>query len=302
MKTLRIPLTILCLLALSAISAQAARLASAKVLELTGTVTKYSPNGQNAPLKVGEILTEGDSLSSAAKSSAKLVFSNGSEVTVKQNTSINISNLEQESFAGNQSYEQLQADPSKSQTLLELNYGDIDGHVKKLSYGSNFRIKTPLGTAAIRGTYFSVSLRYDSRSGDFTLSVTNIDGTVDIISTFSGDILFGDNKEVVKEFEGESEGDSTNERTNTVPETKTIKIRISRDNPNREAILAVVKTMVPAEIRVIIDDDTPAAEDGEGSEGEEGGEEGGNPTPTIPAPAITPEDPSIIVVSPETGN
>jgi len=295
MKTLRIPLTILCLFALSAISAQAARLASAKVLELTGTVTKYSPNGQNAPLKVGDILTEGDSLSSAAKSSAKLVFSNGSELTVRQNTSINISNLEQESFAGNQSYEQLQADPSKSQTLLELNYGDIDGHVKKLSYGSNFRIKTPLGTAAIRGTYFSISLRYDSRSGNFTLSVTNIDGTVDIISTFSGDILFGDNKEVVKEFEGESDG--TNERTSTVPETKTIKIRISRDNPNREAILAFVKTIVPSEIRVIIDDDTG----GEGEEGSEG-EEGGDPTPEIPAPEITPEDPSIIVVSPETGN
>ena len=62
-----------------------------------------------------------------------LVFSNGSEITLFQNSSLSILDLEQEPYTSKRVYNELEADPSKSQTLLELDYGQLDGHVKKLS-------------------------------------------------------------------------------------------------------------------------------------------------------------------------
>ncbi|WPJ94313.1 FecR domain-containing protein [Coraliomargarita algicola] len=275
MKTLRIPFTILCLLALSAFSAQAAQLASAKVLEIAGTVTKYSANGKHSKLKAGDILTQGDAISATALSWAKLVFSNGSELTVEENTSITITKMEQEAFSGNQSYEQLQADPSKSQTMLELNYGKLNGHVKKLSEGSNFMVNTPLGTAAIRGTFFTIILRYNADTNEFTLSVKNIDGRVDMISRYSGDIAYSEGGEGEKEYNMEVD----DVKIEAVPATNTVIIRLPRRNPAFEALFDKIKNSIPTDSSssptVIIE---------------------------IPAPEITPEDPSIRVVSPNTGN
>ena len=67
---------------IAAVTASAAQLASAKVTEVTGTVTKYTPDGGNAPIKVGDILKEGDSISATALSQAELVFSNNRKSVV----------------------------------------------------------------------------------------------------------------------------------------------------------------------------------------------------------------------------
>ena len=181
MKTYRLPLLSLAFFLIASVTAQAAALASAKAVAVTGTVTKYTPDKKQSPLKTGDLLKEGDSISVTALSEAKLVFSNGSEMTVEENTSINFAKLQQDSFAGNKSYQQLQADPSKSQTLLELNYGKLSGHVKKLRRDSQFEIETPLGTAAIRGTQWSAMLIYNSEREEYLFVVKNFDGMVDII-------------------------------------------------------------------------------------------------------------------------
>ncbi|MGZ0656637.1 FecR family protein [Coraliomargarita sp. W4R53] len=269
MKTLRIPFTILCVLAISALTTQAAQLATAKVLEVVGTATKYAAAGQQSQLKAGDILVEGDAISVTALSSAKLVFSNGSELTVEENTSININKLEQASFSGSQRYEQLQADPSKSQTLLELNYGKLSGHVKKLSSGSNFMIDTPLGTAAIRGTFFTVELFYNAERGEFLLIVKNIDGLVDIISRYSGSFEYGKGNVADKGYDS----DLSNDNAEPVPAKHTVIIRLSRNDPAFETLFNLNKNQIPT---------TPVP--------------GWVP---IPAPEITPEDPGVTIVSPE---
>ncbi|WP_233246141.1 FecR family protein [Coraliomargarita sinensis] len=163
----------------------AAQLASAKVVKVTGVVNKIDSDGSKTQLVAGDILEEGDKVSARALSEADLVFSNGSELTVGQSTEMEIATLKQQSFSGSQSYEQLQADPSQSQTLLLLNYGSVSGHVKKLRPDSRFDIKTPLGTAAIRGTQFNVQVTVDS-AGNIIFSCTNIDGVIDIISRAGG--------------------------------------------------------------------------------------------------------------------
>jgi hypothetical protein len=233
----------------SALSSHAAQLATAKVIEITGTVTKYSTDGSNAPLKVGDILVQGDSVSTTAMSSTNLVFSNGSELTVEENTSLTIATMEQAPFHSSQSYEQLAADPSQSQTLLELNYGELNGHVKKLQSGSRFDIQTPLGTAAIRGTTYNVRYFFNATRNESILSVTNIDGLIDIISRFSGPLEFSGNV-----ADKGYDNTATEESAEPIPASHTVIIR------NYET-----------------ESDLP-----------------------LPAPTFTPEDPGVIVVSPES--
>lgn len=269
MKTLRIPFTILCVLVISALSAHAAQLATAKVLNVKGTVTKYAASGDQSPLKAGDILSQGDAISATALSSAQLVFSNGSELTVEENTSINIAQLEQDSFSGSQTYEQLQADPSKSQTLLELNYGKLSGHVKKLSSGSNFMVETPLGTAAIRGTFFKINLFYNAERGEFLLIVENIYGLVDIISRYAGEFEYGNGNVGDKGYDS-SVSDS---KAESIPPKHKIIIRLHRGNPLFDDLFSLVKNHIPTD-----------------------------PGPgwiPLPVPEITPDDPGVIVVSPE---
>ncbi len=269
MKTLRIPLTLLCVLAFSSLSAHAAQLATAKVLEVVGTVTKYSESGAHSQLKAGDILTQGDSVSATALSSTKLVFSNGSEITVEENTSVNIAKLEQDSFGSGQSYEQLQADPSKSQTLLELNYGELGFHVKKLQKGSTFNIETPLGTAAIRGTKGFVKLFYNAERGEFLLIVKNFDGLVDIISRYLGEFEYGKGNVGDKGYDS-ALSDDTSE---PIPQMHTIVVRLHRGDPYFDDLFDLMKSYIPT-----------------------------NPRPgwiPLPVPEITPDDPGVIVVSPE---
>lgn len=273
MKTLRIPFTILCVLTLSALSAHAAQLASAKVLEVEGTVAKYSvEGGSSTQLMVGDILTEGDSVSATALSSALLVFSNGTEITVEENTSFNIAKLEQAPFGGSQSYEQLQADPSQSQALLELNYGELGFHVKKLQPGSTFDIETPLGTAAIRGTKGTVKLFYNVERGEFLLIVANNDGLVDIISRYIGEFEYGRGNIGDKGYDsGISE-----DKAEPIPQKHTVVIRLHKEDPLFDDLFKAYKNYIPEEPRPGVI--------------------------RLPNPIFTPEDPGVIIVSPEDGN
>jgi hypothetical protein len=270
MKKFRTYLALVGLFILSALSINAAQLASAKVIEVIGTVTKDSEVGGKGPLRPGDILTQGDSISVTALSSAKLVFSNGSELTVKENTSVAITELAQDPFGGDNSYEQLEADPSKSQTLLELNYGEVSGHVKKLQQGSKFFIKTPLGTAAIRGTNFTVKLYYNPEIGEFLLQITNADGYVDVISSYDGDFEFGKGNISDKVYNSNLGSDRDPE---PIPETKTVVIRLSRYDPSFTALFDMLKNYIPTE-----------------------------PSPgwiELAIPVVTPEDPGVTIVSPE---
>lgn len=241
MKSQKLYFSILVLLSALLLPAHAAKLASAKVVGITGTVTKYSSGGASSPLAVGEILEQGDSISVTALSQAKLVFSNGSELTVEENTSINIAKLEQDSFGGGQTYEQLAADPSKSRTLLELNYGALSGHVKKLQPDSSFDVETPLGTAAIRGTFFTVSLLYNVERGEFSLIVKNIDGLVDIISRYVGQLEWGEGNIGEKVYDS-SISEAT---TEPIPRTHTFVIRIHQDDPYFEDLFDIIENYIP---------------------------------------------------------
>jgi hypothetical protein len=322
MKTLRIPFTLFCLLAISALSSHAAELATAKVLSVSGTVIKteggggsFKIGGRESPLKAGDILREGDRIHSTEGSKVFLVFSNGSEITLFQNSSLSIVDLEQEPYTSKRVYNELEADPSKSQTLLELDYGQLDGHVKKLSNTSSFNIETPLGTAAIRGTRFSISLLF---TGDkLILSVSNFDGLVDILTKSSSKVVTGKKafgggnkgggkggnkgggkggnngggaakslaQGLINEFASESAGTRT-----PIPAGGDCNVSASEGNPVLNAIISGLAAVPGLNVSLSANGTLTVEIDLGGS---------------IPSPEITPDpvtDPGIIVVSPAVQN
>ena len=230
---------------MSVATANAAQLASAKVLSVSGTVTSYTEGGAETPLQAGAILTQGASICTKPSSQAELVFSNGSELTVMENSRLTLAELSQEAFGGTKSYEQLQADPSRSQTLLKLNYGKTSGHVKKLSDGSQFLIESPLGTAAIRGTNFTIALNFNPTTGLYSIQVSNHDGLVDLITKAEGSKENGD-------YDPNAAETST-----PIPAGQEFAVSISADDPN---FGTVIEQMINLTATAAVDG-TPATGD-----------------------------------------
>lgn len=290
MKTLPIPFTLFCLLVTSALHSHAAELATAKVLSVSGLVMRtegaafIKVGGRESPLKAGDILREGDRLNSTEGSKAFIVFSNGSELTLYQNTSLSILALEQEPYTSQRVYNELEADPSKSQTLLELDYGQLDGHVKKLTKESSFDIKTALGTAAIRGTRFSIGLLFTANK--LRLTITNFDGLVDLITQTAAPVITGD----TADGEGNQFDSGADASVTPIPPAGECNVETNMENPVFNAIIGGLSAIPGLEVAV-------SSEGTLSVEIDLGG--------FIPAPEITPDpgtDPSIIVVSPEVQN
>ncbi|MBL00710.1 MAG: hypothetical protein CMI34_04805 [Opitutales bacterium] len=288
MKTMRIPFTLFCLLVISALSSLAAELATAKVLSVSGTIMRTEGGafikigGRESPLKAGDILRQGDRLNSTKGSKAILVFSNGSEITLYQNSSLSIIALEQEPYTSKRVYNELEADPSKSQTLLELDYGQLDGHVKKLTKESSFNIKTALGTAAIRGTKFRIRLIFTANK--LRLTITNFVGLVDLITQTTAPVISGD----IDEGEGNTFDSDSNVDTTPIPPAGECNVETNEGSPVFEAVISGLSAIPGLDVGVS-DDGTLSVEIDLGG--------------FIPAPEVTPDpetDPGIIVVSPET--
>jgi hypothetical protein len=287
------------------------------VLSVSGTVIKtegggfIKVGGRESPLKAGDILREGDRIHSTEGSKVFLVFSNGSEITLFQNSSLSIVDLEQEPYTSKRVYNELEADPSKSQTLLELDYGQLDGHVKKLSNTSSFNIETPLGTAAIRGTRFSISLLFTGNK--LILSVSNFDGLVDILTKSSSKVVTGKKgfgggnkgggkggnngggkgggaakslaQGLINEFASDADGTST-----PIPAGGNCDVSASAGNPVLNAIISGLAAVPGLNVSLSANGTLTVEIDLGGS---------------IPSPEITPDpvtDPGIIVVSPAVGD
>lgn len=150
------------------------------VARVSGVVTVSDPEtGQFRSLTRGMRLGQGVTINSAADGTAILLFSNGSTLTVKANTQVAIDEYLQ-APAPEESPAQLEsrdAEPSTSKTRLRLLEGDIVGSVKRLNTdeGSSFEINSPIGTAGIRGTSWSMSVRItqDGATGSFGIAVGN---------------------------------------------------------------------------------------------------------------------------------
>ena len=118
----------------------------------------------------GALLPEGTNVHTGAGGGALLLLSNGTIVTIGENTKMKVSSFVQEPFDDKgRSVGDLQEEPSSSSVLVDLEIGDLVVKTKKLNKQSNFEISSPVGTAGIRGTQFGMG--FSPRRG-MSLDVT----------------------------------------------------------------------------------------------------------------------------------
>lgn len=135
------------------------------VIQTRGVVHAYSPQGRKltAPVVRGSVLPVGYSIKTGFFSESILLFSNGTTATVQENSKLRLDKFSQAPFdAQNESFSQLQAEPSSSQVSIDMEIGSLVVQTKKLNKGSSFSISTPVGTAGIRGTQFQMAMSPDS--------------------------------------------------------------------------------------------------------------------------------------------
>jgi hypothetical protein len=166
------------LLCLETHAQQASAPGQIKAARVTGTVTA-TKDGSTISVVNGTELAQGYVVNTDKNSSVVLIFSNGATLNLAQDSSLAIDEFTQDPFAEEISISQLTAEPSASQTRLNLSRGELVGNVKKLNYdaGSRFDVQTPVGAAGIRGTTFRIVFRPDG-TGKAFFSLTTVEGNV----------------------------------------------------------------------------------------------------------------------------
>jgi hypothetical protein len=107
----------------------------------------------------GVLLPEGYWVETGPKGNALLLLSNGTVVTVAENSKMRVEAFNQEPFeADGKLINDLKEEPSSSSVLVNLEIGSLVVQTKKLNKKSNFEITSPLGTAGIRGTEFKMGV------------------------------------------------------------------------------------------------------------------------------------------------
>ena len=111
-------------------------------------------------IKAGGLIFDGHTIKTGPSSKIILLMSNGTVSTVKSDSSLNIKKFIQEKFdPGKKKLSEMKGEPSSSDTVIDLELGDMILDVKRLNKKSSFNIESPVGTAGIRGTipYFQVT-------------------------------------------------------------------------------------------------------------------------------------------------
>lgn len=254
------------ILALLAQAVQAAPLANAKILNLGGTVTIHqgADIASATALKVGDIIKQGDVVSTGSQSTVKIAFSNGSVIDLDPNSQVQLELVVQKPYKGQKTYQNLDRDPSQSVTLLNLNYGSLFGHVKKLTNASKFNVKTPLGVTVVKGTRFRVGFSYDSLSNYFRFVTNNIDGIVDVVTVPEVDnIDYGMQNNVEVKL---STADYENLKAIGIPPAHMISIVLSSNDPKSEEYVDFDKNLAPGSDFVIMTPAPPTATNPDDSE------------------------------------
>ena len=120
-------------------------------------------------------LSVGATIVSGQRSSASLLFSNGSSVSIRPGTQVKVEQFFQTSH-NERSISRLAREPSRSNTKLNLAFGELIGNTKSLQTGSTFDIETPVGIAGIRGTNWFLRV-VQLASGAFNVVFGIVDGS-----------------------------------------------------------------------------------------------------------------------------
>jgi hypothetical protein len=155
------------------------QIVAARVL---GQVTLIEgPTAAPVVLKDGDRVSDASTIVTGPGASVILVFSNGATVDLAGDTRLKISEFIQDPFSADLRASDIKQETGTSVTRLYLTRGELVGRVAHLNVdqGSEFTVKTPVGAAGIRGTFFRHAFR---PNGNHQASVS--------LETFEGLIAF----------------------------------------------------------------------------------------------------------------
>ncbi|MEI6278666.1 MAG: FecR domain-containing protein [Verrucomicrobiae bacterium] len=155
-----------------------------RVLKVKGDVTRVVDKSKAAePLKAGMFIQQDQVIKTGKGSEAMLLLSNGTTITVEQNTLFHVDKFLQTPFDSSQiKFQGLKTEPSTSQTKLHVQNGSIIADVCKLGKGSTFDIGTPVGVAGIRGTLIQVTVN-TTAGGSVSVTINLPQGLSDFATT-----------------------------------------------------------------------------------------------------------------------
>jgi hypothetical protein len=151
------------------------------IASLEGQVTVVNNTTQEplpaSQVKAGGLLVDGHTVKTGPASKVILLLSNGTVSTIKSDSSLNIKKFTQAKFdASGKKLSDMKGEPSSSQTVMDLELGDMVFDVKKLDKRSSFNIESPVGTAGIRGT--SGQMAVLANQGNTNLNINMFKGSV----------------------------------------------------------------------------------------------------------------------------
>ena len=142
------------------------------VVALTGDAVLSDQEGKilKKRMSVGSIIPVGRFAETKKGSSLSLLLSNGTVITVQENSKMKIGTFVQEPFdSAGKKVSDLTEEPSTSNVSIDLDLGSLVVKTKKLNKRSTLNIHSPVGVAGIRGTEFQMGLQSD---GALQLDVT----------------------------------------------------------------------------------------------------------------------------------
>jgi hypothetical protein len=134
-----------------------------------GTATYQTGGGVSMPLKKGDVLPPGSTVSAGRECVVDIYLGryNGPTLRVTSDTTVSLDIL---TYSGT-------GEEAVSTTKLNLQDGRILGSVRKLGRDSTYEIKTPTGVAGIRGTDYDISTRKNA-AGKYESTYICVSGTI----------------------------------------------------------------------------------------------------------------------------
>jgi hypothetical protein len=157
MKTIACVLASLLILALPL-------LADATVKSVSGDVTVLKHgSSQSVPLKLGDSLPEGSTIYSKDNGMATITLTSKSAIQISGKSEVQISEVFD--------------DTAKPKVKVNLRSGNISALIREKGKEMDFKIETPHGIVAARGTFYAVSVK----NGKTTAAVR--EGEIDVVSS-----------------------------------------------------------------------------------------------------------------------
>jgi len=173
------------------------------VAHVEGQVTAVTKaSGQARVLHDKDQVADGMEIVTAHGANVILSFSNGADVDLGGDSTLDIDEFEQDPFGADLKESDMKREPGTSVTKLNLAKGELVGKVVHLNIdrGSEFTVNTPVGAAGIRGTTFRIVFR-PLADGKARFVVETSEGVVVLRGTTTGPVSIPAGQKVVATFD-----------------------------------------------------------------------------------------------------